>query len=597
MDDPERRSALKLKGLFKTISEGRHPATCNCFCFPLDGGAWRVYRFSPGTAETETWEQDGNGWTNCFFNKTPDLNLVAKAGGGVEAPNGGGYVFPTAGDAAKVIKALGQAIAIPEHLQNRETRLKPQKDGRVVIAVKKANPDEAPPQGWLNERGRLTRVLAVKAEVKALAADDSYSEYDKIVRALVSPTGKRAGWVGRTKAGYWSEQPKDDIKSTLIYYGRSKPEVETIVGAACSNPWKLVSLPFQPEYPGDRQWNKDAAQYRYTPAELRDNEAPCHPHWDMVLKHCFGDLDEAIKELSWAQRANIRSGAEYGLMWAACMLRDPFQPLPYLFFYGEQNCGKSSYHEALELLMTTGVASADRAIKNQNDFNGELAGAILAYIEETDISQAKGAYNKIKDWVTNPTLWIRKMRTDAYPLPNTLHFVQCANAPGFCPIFPGDTRITMIYVPPIPPDDEIPRMILKERLQQEAPHFMRTLMDLTLPSIEGRLRLPVVDTHNKYRAQENNREAIDQFILENCFALPGEKILFSEFFDRFQDWLAPEEKHAWTRRKVSKSLPHGHPSGVHTDNKKFIANLSWEPKQANTDAQPLIVVNGRLKAK
>ncbi len=597
IDDSDQRSVLKLKGLFKTISEGRDPATCNCFCFPLDNGAWRVYRFSPGTTEADTWEQDGNGWTNCYFNKTPDLNLAAKAGGGIEAPNNGGYVFPTASDAASVVKTLGQTVAIPEHLQGRETRLKSQKDGRVVIAIKKDAPDEVTPEGWLNERGRLTRVLNIKAEIKAQATDDSYSEYDKIVRALVSPAGKRAGWVARAWNGDWIEQPKDDIKSTLTYHGRSRPEVEVILGSACVKPWKLVSLPFQPEYPGDRQWNRDATQFRYQPAELKNNETPHHPHWDMVLRHCFQDLDETIKELPWAQRANIRTGADYGLMWAACMLRDPFQPLPYLFFYGDENCGKSTYHEAFEFLITKGIVAADRALTNQNNFNGELAGAILAYVEEVDISKAPGAHNKIKDWVTSPTIWIRKMRTDAYPLPNTLHFIQCANTPDACPIFPGDTRITMIYVPVIPAENEIPRMQLRHYLEQEAPHFMRTIMDVTLPSVEGRLRMPVIDTHNKSRAQELRRNPVEQFILENCHAVLGEKVLFSDFCERFMEWITPEEKSKWSKQKIGRELPQNHPSGVYTENKKYIGNLSWESKQPEPNARPWIVVNGRLKAK
>lgn len=597
LDDPDTRPALKLKGFFRTISEGKHPADCNCFCFPLDNGAWRVYRFSPGATEAETWQQDGNGWTNCYFNKTPDLDLAARAGGGTEAPNNGGYVFPTATNAAQVVKVLGQVLNIPEHLQEREARLKAQKDGRVIIALKKDNPNEAAPQGWLSERGKLTRVLNVKAEMKAQATDDSYSEYDKIVRALVSPAGKRAGWMARAWNGDWIEQPKDDIKSTLTYHGRSKPEMEVIVGSACVKPWKLVSLPFQAEYPGDRQWNLGAAQYRCQPVELRDNEVPHHPHWDLVLKHCFGDLDDAIKGLPWAQRANIKTGANYGLMWAACMLRDPFQPLPYLFFYGNENCGKSTYHEAFAFLMTKGIVAADRALTNQSNFNGELAGAILAYVEEVDISATPGAHAKMKDWVLSPTIWIRKMRTDAYPLPNTLHFIQCANGPGACPILPGDTRITMIYVPPIPAGSEIPRMQLRRHLEQEAPHFLRTIMDLTLPSVDGRLRLPVVDTHNKARAQELKRNPVERFIQENCHAAPGEKILFSEFCDRFLEWIAPDERSQWSKQKIGRELPQDHPSGVHNDNKKFVGNLSWESKQTEPNARPWIVVDGRLRLK
>jgi hypothetical protein len=69
---------------------------------------------------------------------------------------------------------------------------------------------------------------------------------------------------------------------------------------------------------------------------------------------------------------------DYLLYWIACMLRDPFEPLPYLFFYGDQNSGKSIFHEAVSLLMTKGVAAADRALTNANDFNGELANAVCA---------------------------------------------------------------------------------------------------------------------------------------------------------------------------------------------------------------------------
>jgi len=38
-------------------------------------------RFSPGISEAETWEQDATGWTNCYFNRAPDLHLAAKSHG------------------------------------------------------------------------------------------------------------------------------------------------------------------------------------------------------------------------------------------------------------------------------------------------------------------------------------------------------------------------------------------------------------------------------------------------------------------------------------------------------------------------------------
>jgi hypothetical protein len=597
LDDPDRRSALKLKGFYQTLSDGRHPATCNCFAFPMEDGVFRVYRFSPGTPETEMWEQDGEGWTTCYFNKSPDLAMASRAGGGVEAPNNAGYVFAGAKDAVQVIEVLGQKIAVPEQLEQRETRLRTQKDGRIVISVKKENPNEVAPEGWLSDRGKLTKVLSIKSEMSAQAANESYTESDKVVRALVSPDGKRAGWSARTFDGAWVEQPKDDIKSTLIYHGRAKPEVEIIVGSACVKPWRLVKIPFQPEYPGNRQWNRGAPQYRHQPATLSGDAAPFHPHWDMILRHCFCDLDATIKDDPWAQRASVKTGADYGLLWMACLLRNPYQHLPYLFFYGDEDCGKSIFHESFEYLITKGRVSAYAALTNQNGFNGELAGAILGFVDEGDISRAPGALAKLKEWIMAPMMAIRQMRTDTYMLPNTFHGVQTGNSPDVCPVMPGDTRITMMFVPPLSEDVKVPRHKMEMFLIQEAPHFMRTIMDVTLPKVEGRIGVPVIETRSKTKAQEKQRSQLEQFIQESCFKVVGSRILFTEFCDRFLEWLPPDEVSRWSKQRISRELPENTPAGVHTGNKKYVGNLSWEDIETTTGAFEWISSNGRLRVK
>jgi hypothetical protein len=155
----------------------------------------------------------------------------------------------------------------------------------------------------------------------------------------------------------------------------------------------------------------------------------------------------------------------------------------------------------------------------------------------------------------------------------------------------------MIHVPPLSPDVLIPRRQMEIFLIQEAPHFMRTIMDVTLPNVEGRIGVPIIETHNKVRAQERRRDPIEQFISENCHAVVGEKMPFSEFCERFLEWLAPEERGQWSKQKIGRQLPQNCPSGVHTDNKKFIGNLAWESKQPEPDARPWIVINGRLKLK
>lgn len=579
----------KAKGVFTTNSNGNHPETPNCFAFPVESGAWRVYRFSPGTAESDTWVQDGNNWTMCFFNMIPDLHTAARAASGVEAPNNGGYVFASTDQAVEAVKMLGQQVSIPDQLQGREARLRTQKDGRVVLSVSKDSKNETAPEGWLAERGKITRVLSVQAEMKAQINDDTYTEWDKVVRSLVSTGNKHLGFVIRDKSGAWIEHPKDNAKGVLMKLGNPKPEAEIILGGACFESWRLVNLPFQPEYPGDRQWNRDGAQYRINPA----SEIGDHPHWDMVLKHCFRDLDGPLKSHPWAMKNNINSGAEYGLLWTACLLREPFKPLPYLFFYGEEECGKSTFHESFDFLMTKGVVCANCALTSQSNFNGELAGAILAYVEELNISKTPGALAKIKDWVVSPTLLLRKMRTDAFTLPNTLHLIQVANDPTFCPIFPGDTRITMIYVAPLPDGTEVQREVMRESLAQEAPYFLKTLLEVPLPPPEGRLRLPVITTTSKERVQATRRDLLEQFLADICYPVNGTSIPLTDFCERFLKWLPAEDHGIWSASRVGRVLPTLHPVGFDAKGQRAVGNLSWKPMQ--TDANPLTVVSGRLQ--
>jgi hypothetical protein len=576
-------------GCFKTLSEGRNPGTCNCFAYPLENGAWRVYRFSPGTNEADTWTQDGNGWTNCCFNQAPDLRLAATAAGGVEAPNNGGFVFTNAEDAIKTVAMLGQELVIPDGFQQCETRLKAQKDGRVILSITK-DKDEAVPQGWLSEKGKMTRVLNIQAEVRAQAAEETYSENDKLIRSLTSTANKHIGFVASEKNGTWIEHPKDNVKHMLMSkLSVSKSDAELVLGAACNDSWKLVNIPFAPEYPGDRQWNRESAQYSCAPG---DGEGG-HPHWDMVLKHCFGDLDQALQDMSWAQKNNVRTGADYGLLWTACLLREPFQSLPYLFFYGDENCGKSTFHEMFQFLMTKGVICANAALTSQSNFNGELAGMLLAYIEELDISHTPGALAKIKDWVVSQTLLLRKMRTDAFTLPNTLHFVQVANHPEYCPVFPGDTRITMIFVPPFASGVEVPRGRMQDYLRDEAPNFLRTVLDLPLPPTEGRLRIPIVATEHKARVQSTRISLVPQFVHDICKVVNGATITLEAFCKRFQEWVPSDVRARWNMSKIISDLAMVAPIGTDANGCRSVGNLAWEAVQ--TDASPLQTVDGRLQ--
>ena len=198
LEDP----TLEIKGIFRTISPGKHPETANCFCFPLDKGAWRVYRFSPGVPEAETWNQDPGGWTNCYFNKPTSLSLASKLSGGQEAPDNKGFAFSGTGKAKEALELLGQPTTFPDGLQEREVWLKPQKDGRVAVTIKKEKGD-ATPEGWLSGRGCFQRLLDAKIEIRTQTEDQGL-EYDGLVRTIITPNDKAAGWLIKTETGSWS---------------------------------------------------------------------------------------------------------------------------------------------------------------------------------------------------------------------------------------------------------------------------------------------------------------------------------------------------------------------------------------------------------
>ena len=247
------------------------------------------------------------------------------------------------------------------------------------------------------------------------------------------------------------------------------------------------------------------------------------------------------------------TGGDYLKAWVAAIIADPYCRLPYLFFFGPENSGKSIFHEAVGQLFTSGVVPAERALTK--DFNGELEGAIVGYVEELNISKNKAAHEKIKNYVTSPTIAVRRMRTDSYDIPNTTHWVQCANSMRYCPVFPGDTRITAIRVRK--PTEDIPKDQLLERLNAEAPYFLRSLIDLRLPPAPGRLRVPAIETNAKQQIQESNESPLEAWLADKAHTEPGHKTLLQEVINAINDWIDTERPGdmRYTRKMVRNDLP------------------------------------------
>lgn len=352
-----------------------------------------------------------------------------------------------------------------------------------------------------------------------------------------------------------------------------------------------MNKPFQPEYPGDREWNRNAAQLRFLPT--KDKEDLHYPTWLKILNHCGSGLDDAVKVNPWCKANGIVTGADYLKCWIASVFQHPSEPLPYLFFYGPEDSGKSSFHEAIKLLLTKGYKRADTALQNQAGFNGELEGAIVCVVEETDLRGNKSANRRIKDWVTGQDFMCVHKGKTPYHVPNTMHWCQCDNDFEACPVFPGDTRITMCYVKELDPLDLIPKRKLIPLLEKEAPDFLAEILNLELPDSNSRLNLPIVETHEKAALQRLNQSDLEIFIDEKCKVADGQMIKMSDFYDRFVRWLNPAKMENWSKIRVGKKMPPQFPKGRRRqDGQHYIGNIWWQKEEY--DQKPYrVVLNGK----
>jgi len=585
----EAHESLDMRGVFDTNSPATNLNEQNCFAYPMRNGAWSVRRYTLGVEEHASWVQDGKGWTRCFFNREADFQTVAAMFGSLEDEKGN-YNFPTSQQLADAFMRLGLQVSIPALLRHRIGRVNTKKSpGKVIVEIPRESTDQ-PIQGWLDKGKMWLKVFQLNTRTGSSETEVEIGNYDDIIRHIVTDGGQNAGW-SIASNGAWINEPMVHVKSALESMGIKDGEVKTIIGSSVLKPWKLVVRPFEPEYPGGRLWNKSAPQLKYKP-KMDPNLS--FPTWRRILQHVGKGVDAYVHENEWCRTNGVKTGEDYLMCWIASMFQFPFEPLPYLFIYGEnQNTGKSMFHESLYTLFSPGFVFAENALTNSGGFTGELEGAILCVIEERNLQDNKNAYNRIKDWVTSPTLSIHHKRCTPYTAPNTSHWVHCCNSRTYCPIFPGDTRITMIHVENAP-EQQIPKRTLFSLLDMEAPDFLGALMQLKLPESTERLMLPALLTADKQMAQEANQTRLEAFIREQCYHVPGSTVTLEDFYNKYLEWLEPAERYVWTKAKVSKHMPSQFVKGRSTKGATWCwGNMSFD--QNAEPSAPLICVNEYLR--
>lgn len=585
---------LQLKGIFKTLSTGSERGTdCNAFAYPLKGGAWAVRRFTPGVEEAPTWTQDGAGWTRCYINRDLDLETAARAAGGIEDEKK--YFFAAAEDAAIAVKSLGGQLEIPQWAGQRKAKIKKTDDNKLVIEVERTKEETETLKGWIPE-GKVYRKV-VQISQSSRVTDIDSNDVESKFRHIVTEDGADAGWVVHNDHGKWIEEPITNLKLAFKSLGFKAGEIDGLLGNSVMRPWITVNRPFQDEYPGNRIWNRTKAQFQFKPTTDKDKEDLYYPHWNRIFDHLGQSLDYAVEQHPWCKNNGINTGSDWLKCWVASLFQSPTEPLPYLFFYGPQNQGKSTLQEALELLIgKEGVMGANNALTSEQAFNGELLSAVVCVIEELDLGASKKslAYNRIKDWTVGKSLQVHVKHMTPYKVPNTTHWIQIANDIRYCPIFPGDTRITMIEVKPLDAEQIIPKREFMDHLTTEAPDFLAAMLAMELPKPESRFNIPVLETFDKAQAQEMSRTPIEDFFNTVLREIQGQVISVQNAYEEYAIYckdFCPDET------PMSKYNFERHPLVMRIKGKRqgdmmvMLANRSIKEKP---QGNPIIVKDGRF---
>lgn len=578
---------LNIKGFFSTSATGKDKGRDhNCFMYPLRRGGWAVRRFTPGVRESHSWNQDGDGWTRCFFNIEPDLDTAARSSEGIEHQTGG-YVFNKGEDAQSAALSLGADLQLPTWALGRKSKLKEHKDGRLIAEIARESTDNYQDlRGWLDEGKKWTKIFSASLSNPVSSENKNY---DDVVRHLISEQDKDAGWTVKSD-GNWIEEPLAHIRLALRSLNVSNKDTSSVLGDSIFRQWKLVNKPFQPEYTGNREWNRDSCQLLYNPSK---EDILHYPTWSNLLKHVGDSLTPELHKSQWAVDNYITTGAEYLKCWIASLFQQPEEHLPYLYLWGPESSGKSMFHEAISLLISaSGYQRATAALENPNGFNGELRNAIICVVEEVDLSKKGGvAYKRIKDWVTAEHLPIHVKNQTPYMSVNTTHWIQCSNDQDSCPIFTGDTRIMVFYVSELPEGSWENKRSLVIKLRKEAADFLGALMRLEIPESPDRLGVPIVSTTAKEEIQKRNQNSLEGFISEECYHSPGHTVLFSDFYNKFATSIESSEIAYWTKIKVGKNIPKPYVKAKATNGTMVIGNISF------TEVEPgeeLIAIDNRL---
>lgn len=138
---------------------------------------------------------------------------------------------------------------------------------------------------------------------------------------------------------------------------------------------------------------------------------------------------------------------DHFLNWLAVIWQQRRKPMTAWVLHGTEGTGKGIlFHNILRPLFGSSHAVQKRATELGSQFNGWIEPALIAFIDEIDADMfvnAKAVEADLRTMITEPTISIRRMRTDSYEVLNYTAFIFSSNKKRPVAIPVGDRRFNI----------------------------------------------------------------------------------------------------------------------------------------------------------
>lgn len=171
------------------------------------------------------------------------------------------------------------------------------------------------------------------------------------------------------------------------------------------------------------------------------------------------------------------------LNWIAFLYQYRTAPRTAWIWHGIQGTGKGVLvNEVLKPVFGEGNVSIKRMEELEDKFNDYLENSLITFVDEAQISESgrnKIIMANLKNWITEPTVTIRRMRTASYEVTNNCGWIFASNKPDPVTVEASDRRFNVGEYQPakLPMSDAIMTQ-LKSELQDFANYLQTRVVDV-----------------------------------------------------------------------------------------------------------------------